>query len=306
MKNNITPNNLSTVLIRKPKYLLSDNTQNKSTNTLITDLINSNQRFNNYNNNIKKSESNESKKKFIYPYFYVKSRIKNYEIINKNKPKNKNYFLPVISNNKHILKSINKKKEINSSFKINKLQNKKRNELLINPVLLYLNTESSEKKGKIINNLFSNRNKGNKSKDDFLERVKDYRRQLKEQMIKRNKFQYSNSNKSFNKSQNNKSEREINKESKKEKENDEIRFNYNKTNKYIFKINENVDKSLNIFYNKLRSTQLLKYKTDKSLINYSNINSERNYSTSNQNEIRKNKYCTIIIKSDFIIFFFFF
>ena len=295
MKNNITPNNLSTVLIRKSKYLLSDNTQNKSTNTLITDLINSNQRFNNYNNNIKKSESNESKKKFIYPYFYVKSRIKNYEIINKNKPKNKNYFLPVISNNKHILKSINKKKEINSSFKINKLQNKKRNELLINPVLLYLNTESSEKKGKIINNLFSNRNKGNKSKDDFLERVKDYRRQLKEQMIKRNKFQYSNSNKSFNKSQNNKSEREINKESKKEKENDEIRFNYNKTNKYIFKINENVDKSLNIFYNKLRSTQLLKYKTDKSLINYSNINSERNYSTSNQNEIRKNKYCTINI-----------
>lgn len=295
MKNNITPNNLSTVLIRKPKYLLSDKTQNKSTNTLITDLINSNQRFNNYNNNIKKSESNESKKKFIYPYFYVKSRIKNYEIINKNKPKNKNYFLPVISNNKHILKSINKKKEINSSFKINKLQNKKRNELLINPVLLYLNTESSEKKGKIINNLFSNRNKGNKSKDDFLERVKDYRRQLKEQMIKRNKFQYSNSNKSFNKSQNNKSEREINKESKKEKENDEIRFNYNKTNKYIFKINENVDKSLNIFYNKLRSTQLLKYKTDKSLINYSNINSERNYSTSNQNEIRKNKYCTINI-----------
>ena len=295
MKNNITPNNLSTVLIRKPKYLLSDNTQNKSTNTLITDLINSNQRFNNYNNNIKKSESNESKKKFIYPYFYVKSRIKNYEIINKNKPKNKNYFLPVISNNKHILKSINKKKEINSSFKINKLQNKKRNELLINPVLLYLNTESSEKKGKIINNLFSNRNKGNKSKDDFLERVKDYRRQLKEQMIKRNKFQYSNSNKSFNKSQNNKSEREINKESKKEKENDEIRFNYNKTNKYIFKINENVDKSLNIFYNKLRITQLLKYKTDKSLINYSNINSERNYSTSNKNEIRKNKYCTINI-----------
>ena len=295
MKNNITPNNLSTVLIRKPKYLLSDNTQNKSTNTLITDLINSNQRFNNYNNNIKKSESNESKKKFIYPYFYVKSRIKNYEIINKNKPKNKNYFLPVISNNKHILKSINKKKEMNSSFKINKLQNKKRNELLINPVLLYLNTESSEKKGKIINNLFSNRNKGNKSKDDFLERVKDYRRQLKEQMIKRNKFQYSNSNKSFNKSQNNKSEREINKELKKEKENDEIRFNYNKTNKYIFKINENVDKSLNIFYNKLRSIQLLKYKTDKSLINYSNINSERNYSTSNQNEIRKNKYCTINI-----------
>ena len=162
-------------------------------------------------------------------------------------------------------------------------------------MLLYLNTESSEKKGKIINNLFSNRNKGNKSKDDFLERVKDYRRQLKEQMIKRNKFQYSNSNKSFNKSQNNKSEREINKESKKEKENDEIRFNYNITNKYIFKINENVDKSLNIFYNKLRSTQLLKYKTNKSLINYSNINSERNYSTSNQNEIRKNKYCTINI-----------
>ena len=303
MKNNITPKNLSTILIRKSKYLFSDNTQNKSTNTLMTDMINSNQRFNNRFNNRnsnsnsnKKPETNESKKQYIYPYFFVKPQKKNFVIINKsnNKPKNKS-FLPLISNKKHILKSINKKKEINYSFKINKIKDKKRNELLINPVLLYLNTESSEKKGKIINNLFSNRNKGNKSKDDFLERVKDYRRQLKEQMIKRNKFQYSNSNKSFNKSQNNKSEREINKESKKEKENDEIRFNYNKTNKYIFKINENVDKSLNIFYNKLRSTQLLKYKTDKSLINYSNINSERNYSTSNQNEIRKNKYCTINI-----------
>ena len=71
MKNNITPNNLSTVLIRKPKYLLSDNTQNKSTNTLITDLINSNQRFNNYNNNIKKSESNESKKNLFIHIFML-------------------------------------------------------------------------------------------------------------------------------------------------------------------------------------------------------------------------------------------
>ena len=299
MKNYITPNNLSTILIRKPKYLLSDNTQNKSTNTLITDLINSNQRFDyNNNNNNKNNESIESKKKYIYPYFFIKPQPKNYEILDKiNKLKNKNYFLPVISNNKRTLKPINNtKKEINSSFKIYKIKDKKRNELLINPVLLYLNTESSEKKGKIINNLFSNKNKGNKNKDDFLERVKDYRRQLKEQMIKRNKFQYSHSNKSFNKSQNNKIEKELNKESKPDKENEENRFNYNNSNKYIFKINENVDKSLNIFYNKLRNTQLLKYKTNKSLINYSSINSERNHSTSNQNELRQNKFCTINIK----------
>jgi len=183
MKNNITPNNLSTILIRKPKYLLSENTQNKSTNTIITDLINSNQRF-----NYKKiSETNESTK-YMFPYFFIKSRQKNNEIKKQLQNCNK-HFLPVISNNKYILKSINNnKKVINNSFKVSKTQNKKRNELLINPVLLYLNTESNEKKGNIFNNLFTNKNKGHKIRDDFLERVKDYRRQLKEQMIKRKNF----------------------------------------------------------------------------------------------------------------------
>ena len=291
MKSNITPNNLSTILIRKPKYLLSENTQNKSTNTIITDLINSNQRF----SIKKKSETNESKK-YMFPYFLIKSRQKNNEI-KKQLQKCNNHFLPVISNNKYILKSINKnKKEINNSFKVNKIQNRKRNELLINPVLLYLNTESNEKKGNIFNNFFTNKNKGHKIRDDFLERVKDYRRQLKEQMIKRNKFQYSHSNKSFNNSLNKKNESETSKEiklEKLEKENDENRFNYNNSNKYIFKMNESVDKSLNIFHNKLGSRKIIKYNKDKSFINYSNLISERSFSTSNKNEISQKKFCTI-------------
>ena len=115
-------------------------------------------------------------------------------------------------------------------------------------------------------------------------------------MIKRNKFQYSHSNNSLNRSQNKKNEKEIYKEIRTEKENDENRFNFNSTNRYIFKMNENVDKSLNIFYNKLRGTRILRYKRDKSLINYSNLNSDRNLSTSNKNEILQNKFYTINIK----------
>jgi hypothetical protein len=165
-------------------------------------------------------------------------------------------------------------------------------------VLLYLNTESNDNKEKNKKVIFNSKekDKGNKIKDDFLERVKDYRNRLKEQMIKRNKFQYSHSNNSLNRSQNKKNEKEIYKEIRTEKENDENRFNFNSTNRYIFKMNENVDKSLNIFYNKLRSTRILRYKRDKSLINYSNLNSDRNLSTSNKNEILQNKFYTINIK----------
>ena len=293
MKNKITPNNISTILLRKTKNLFSDNTQNKSTNTLITDLINSNQRFMN-----KKSNETIDSKKYIYPYFLVKSRQRNYEIKNI-KPRYNKYILPVISNKNNIFNSINNtKQENNNSFRHSKIQNKKINDILINPVLLYLNTESNDNKEKNKKIIFNSKekDKGNKIKDDFLERVKDYRNRLKEQMIKRNKFQYSHSNNSLNRSQNKKNEKEIYKEIRTEKENDENRFNFNSTNRYIFKMNENVDKSLNIFYNKLRSTRILRYKRDKSLINYSNLNSDRNLSTKNKNEILQNKFYTINIK----------
>ena len=293
MKNKITPNNISTILLRKTKNLFSDNTQNKSTNTLITDLINSNQRFMN-----KKSNETIDSKKYIYPYFLVKSRQRNYEIKNI-KPRYNKYILPVISNKNNIFNSINNtKQENNNSFRHSKIQNKKINDILINPVLLYLNTESNDNKEKNKKIIFNSKekDKGNKIKDDFLERVKDYRNRLKEQMIKRNKFQYSHSNNSLNRSQNKKNEKEIYKEIRTEKENDENIFNFNSTNRYIFKMNENVDKSLNIFYNKLRSTRILRYKRDKSLINYSNLNSDRNLSTSNKNEILQNKFYTINIK----------
>jgi len=58
-------------------------------------------------------------------------------------------------------------------------------------------------------------------------------------------------------------------------------------------MNESVDKSLSIFHNKLGSRKIIKYKKDKSFINYSNLISERSFSTSNKNEIRQKKFCTI-------------
>ena len=96
-------------------------------------------------------------------------------------------------------------------LKPNQIKIKKKKELIINPVSLYLFTLSNEKNKK---KLYSNKNKGNKIRDEFLERVKDYRRRLKEQMIKRNKFQYSHSNNSLNNSQNQKGKKSLSKKKK--------------------------------------------------------------------------------------------
>ena len=131
------------------------------------------------------------------------------------------------------------------------------------------------------------RNKGIKIKDEFLERVKDYRKRLKDQMIKRNKFQYSHSNNSLNKSQSQRKE----KEPDKEKENNEMVFNYNQNNNYIFNMNENVDKALNIFYNKLKNPKIIRYDREKS-----NLYQEKNISNLSGQEIYQNKFHTINIK----------
>jgi hypothetical protein len=286
MKNDILTISLSKVKINNNRFSFSDNTQNKGVNC---DLINANQRFNqepNFNTIDSKKSTNS--------YLFLKQKKNtNVEVNNKSlnnhfKIKHRNNFLPVlprsVRNNND-----NKKNIIFQQNRQNKIEIKKRPELIINPISLYLNTESNEKKN-------SNRNLSlrNKIKDEFMERVKDYRKRLREQMIKRSIFQYFRSNNYLNSFQNLKVDKDFSQEKKqeKEKEKNEKEFNYNQNNKYIFKMNENVDTALNLFYNKLKKSRILAYKRGKSYINYSNF--ERNLSNSNNtNESRNNKFFTI-------------
>ena len=298
MKRELLPINLSLIKMRNNKYSLLDNMENKSTNTNFN-LINSNQRF------IKGEQifNTIETKKNINSYFFIKPKQQNFDINNitsnkhiKIKFRNNNFFLPMIHKNNISIKPNKKnKQEIFDAPNTPKIKVQKKHELVINPVSLYLNTEANNfNPKKNIFHSYSNRNKASKLKDEFLERVKDYRKRLKEQMIKRNKFQYSHSNNSINifQTPNN----EYNKETKndKDKEKNETKFNYNKNNNYIFNMNENVEKALNNFYSKLKSTRILKYKKENSYINYSNFNSEGNLSNSyNTKDIKQNNFSTI-------------
>ena len=288
MQNNIFTINLSSIRMRNLKIPKID-TQNKSTNTN-NDLIIANQRFNSKESEFKTINI----KKSIDSYFFIQPKQKkNLEYKNDLNSfsrkdiiyRNKENFLPMISKNNRSVRA-NKEKShiIFDQLKSNQIKIKKKKELIINPVSLYLFTLSNEKNKK---KLYSNKNKGNKIRDEFLERVKDYRRRLKEQMIKRNKFQYSHSNNSLNNSQNQKRE----KESDQEKENNENRFNYNQANNYIFNMNENVDKALNRFYNKLKISRIPGYDKEKIC-----LNPEKSLSNLSNNEIINNNFYTINIK----------
>ena len=289
MQNNIFTINLSSIRMRNLKIPKID-TQNKSTNTN-NDLIIANQRFNSKESEFKTINI----KKSIDSYFFIQPKQKkNLEYKNDLNSfsrkdiiyRNKENFLPMISKNNRSVRA-NKEKShiIFDQLKPNQIKIKKKKELIINPVSLYLFTLSNEKNKK---KLYSNKNKGNKIRDEFLERVKDYRRRLKEQMIKRNKFQYSHSNNSLNNSQNQKKE----KESDKEKENNnENRFNYNQANNYIFNMNENVDKALNRFYNKLKISKIPGYDKEKIC-----LNPEKSLSNLSNKEIINNNFYTINIK----------
>ena len=288
MQNNIFTINLSSIRMRNLKIPKID-TQNKSTNTN-NDLIIANQRFNSKESEFKTINI----KKSIDSYFFIQPKQKkNLEYKNDLNSfsrkdiiyRNKENFLPMISKNNRSVRA-NKEKShiIFDQLKPNQIKIKKKKELIINPVSLYLFTLSNEKNKK---KLYSNKNKGNKIRDEFLERVKDYRRRLKEQMIKRNKFQYSHSNNSLNNSQNQKRE----KESDKEKENNENRFNYNQANNYIFNMNENVDKALNRFYNKLKISRIPGYDKEKIC-----LNPEKSLSNLSNKEIINNNFYTINIK----------
>ena len=291
MHNEILTINLSRIKLKNITiHNLEHNTQNKSTNTFTT-LINSNQRF----------EEKESKLNTINPkknnnsYLIKNPKQKIFEFKKELKERNNDYyFLPLLSNinkSKSIKQNKEKKQNLFDNLQKNKIKIKKQKqkELVINPVSLYLFTLSNEKK--ITNKkIYSTRNKESKIKDEFLERIKDYRKRLKDQMIKRNKFQYSHSNNSLNNSQNqsHKKEKELDKE--KEINNENYRFNYNPGNNYIFNMNENVEKALNIFYNKVKSSKIIRNNKNKS-----HLNSEKNLSSLTNHENNQNKFHTINI-----------
>ena len=291
MENNILTNNLSTIKVKKIKIQNSEYPQSKLTNSL-TDFINSNHRFINKESSEMKTINAKRPIKSINSYFYVIPKRKIFEfkkIINPDKIKeinfrNKDYILPFLSNKNQSVKSNKENKGTTiDKIKVEKIKIKKQKDLIINPISLHLYTLTNEHRNKKI--IFSKKN--NKIKDEFLERIKDYRKRLKDQMIKRNKFQYSHSNNSLNKSQSQRKE----KEPDKEKENNEMVFNYNQNNNYIFNMNENVDKALNIFYNKLKNPKIVRYDREKS-----NLYQEKNISNLSNQEIYQNKFHTINIK----------
>ena len=272
MENNILTNNLSTIKVKKIKIQNSEYPQNKLANSL-TDFINSNQRFME-----RESESvtiNPKKPiKNINSYFYFIPKKKIFEFkkvinVDKNKEinyRNKDYILPVISNKNLSVKSYKENKGNQfEKLKPDKIKMKKQKHLLINPISLDLYTLTNEQRNKKL--FFNKKNSNSKIKDEFLEKIKDYRKRLKDQMIKRNKFQYSHSNNnSFNNNNNQNQSKKKMKEPDKEKENEENRFNYHQDNKYIFHMNENVGKALNNFYHKLKNHKMV-FGTDKDIIN---------------------------------------
>ena len=295
MKSNILiPNNISNIFLRNLNYgndlynPTTENTENKGTNT---NLINANQRFDSINKNKKRENS----------YVYISPEQNLYEI-NKFKTKrtdsynnnNVHYYLPLLPKNKKIVKrnNITDRKDVVSLLKN---RNKIKRELIINPVSLDLNSMSNETR---INKNLQNKNHRNKVRDNFMEKVKDYRRRLKEQMIKRNKFQYSHSN-SINKSHNYINDKESLNENLKEKEKigEKINikkriFNYEYTNNYLNYINNNVDNALNKFYGKNKSSRISIY--DKADINLPRVNSKKYllYDETKNN----NKFNTINVK----------
>ena len=136
-------------------------------------------------------------------------------------------------------------------------------------ISLHLNTISNKKakyhRSKPKNNNFksiktSKEKDNNQIMDDYLVKIKNYRKRLKQQMINRYKVQYLQHD--IKKSL---------KEKEKEKENNQFIFNYD--NKSINDINKNVNKALNIFYGKIPNAKISGH--EKAFLNYSNLSTEK-------------------------------
>ena len=180
-----------------------------------------------------------------------KDKLKIYPYLKESKPINK----------LGVLKQANLYEIKNNNANINNENN--------NSISLHLNTVSNNKKIKSKKHNFrykynySNDGK-NKKLDDYLEKIKNYRKKLKDQMIQRYKIQYSQHS------------------IKRSNEKENIKFIFNYDDKYINNIDENVDKALNIFYGKIPNSRVSGY--EKAFLKYSNDSTEKYLSSEENNK----------------------
>ena len=280
MRNSLLANLITNVKLKKIK--LNNDIffpSNKSTNTI--NLINSNNRFNNDQNNL--SIINKRKIKSLKYSFSKNKRIqmpKLKEILRQTKNQgnqseikfrnNSDIYLPILSknnntnnetfviNNNHRERKIKilKKLILNGNQNLNK-------EIAINPVSLKLDFSS-----KIIK-------KRSKMKEKFLQRVQNYKKRLNEELI-----DYKHQNFSMNNTQNYLLDKENNA--------------FNNTNIYSSSINNNVNKSnkvLSKYNDKIKKAKVFGYKNG--FINLNNLKIKKHLSS---DETKNNNFYTINIK----------
>ena len=297
MKNNITEEKLLDNSINRKKINNSFNS-NCDIKNINYPSINNNGIPKKIFFNINGQDYNFNNERDINSYLYINSErqkinLNNLKLktevksVDKRKTNNKSqYYLPVLMQKRldksklslHLkeAKPTNKKGLINQgnlNQSKNNINNKSDN-INKNSISLHLNTISNNKnnnskdislKLKKINRRYLNKSpteNNNQKFDDYLDKIKNYRKRFKEQMINRYKVQYSPYNIKISTKLKN---------DKKEKDNNQFVYNYD--NKSINDINKSVNNALNIFYGKIPNSKVSGY--EKSFLKYSNIFTEK-------------------------------
>ena len=247
--------------------------------------------FNNYKDENSYLYINSERKKIHLNHLRLKTESQSVDYKKKIK-KSHQYYLPVLmekrldkskislylADKKPIIKignlkqpSLNKTKvnkdtkNLSISLKLNTISNhhnKAKNYLLksnykTNNNSLSKSKEKEKEKERNIKNEINNKKIRTKV-ENYLDKIKNYRKKLKEQMINRYKSQYSQHG--IKKDMQHINER-----------NNHFVFNYD--SKSIHNINDNVDKALKIFYGKIPNAKITGY--EKAFLNYSNESTEK-------------------------------
>lgn len=240
MFNTLIPSHpIASIKIRKINHLNNIFSPSNSPSSDFTNLIYSNQRFNikeTTKKNFLKNDKNSANKKLEIRKIKLNSK-------NNIKYRSKSVLhLPNISKtskiskkNKFIItqKNFIKNNKIAENFFLKKLENKNnKRELLINPVSLDLSS-SSRIKTNIIKRKTIN-------KDAFIQRVKNYKKRLKEELSIYSRHNFSNLNSSENRTQNYIIDKDNN-------------FNCNNFSNIYYANNskQNVNNELSFVYNKI-------------------------------------------------------
>ena len=294
MKNNITENKLPD--IKTPKTQKVNKSYNSCSDIINQNPENHSLSRNsgpqNIFFNIDGQDFNYNNEKDFKSYLYINSVRKKIRLNNlnnlrlntdtksvdsKRNIKENQYYLPVLMRQKIDKSKIYLYNKDIKNININKIGPLKQQNLNIvknsnaenKTISLHLNTISNKKakyhRSKPKNNNFksvknSKEKDNNQIMDDYLVKIQNYRKRLKQQMINRYKVQYLQHD--IKKSL---------KEKEKEKENNQFIFNYD--NKSINDINKNVNKALNIFYGKIPNAKISGH--EKAFLNYSNLSTEK-------------------------------